>query len=113
MLVEQVALVADCERLAADSPLMTSPNSSQRSPLNRIICSCSIGAKSVGAGVDLDAGQQHVGREILQVRRLLHDVLAGEIVAALLQHLHQGLRRAVAVHDGAVELVAVRDSTCP
>ncbi len=30
------------------SPLMTGPNRSQLSPLNRIICSCSIGAKSVG-----------------------------------------------------------------
>ncbi len=30
------------------SPLMTGPNSSQLSPLKRIICSCSSGAKSVG-----------------------------------------------------------------
>jgi hypothetical protein len=30
------------------SPLMTGPNRSQVSPLNRIICNCSSGAKSVG-----------------------------------------------------------------
>src|SRR3984957_20140156 len=58
-------------------------------------------------GVDLDARQQRVGLEILQARRLLHDVLAREIVAALLQHLHQRLRDAVAVHHRAVEPVGV------
>src|ERR1700744_2656605 len=58
-------------------------------------------------GVDLDARQQRVGLEILQARRLLHHVLAREIVAALLQHLHQRLRHAIAVHHGAVELVGV------
>jgi hypothetical protein len=30
------------------SPLMTGPNRSQVSPLKRIICNCSSGAKSVG-----------------------------------------------------------------
>src|ERR1700739_112113 len=40
-----------------------------------------------GRGVDLDAGQQRVRRKVLQARRLLHDVGAGEVVAAHFQHL--------------------------
>src|SRR5258707_3630630 len=43
------------------------------------------------AGVDLDAGQQHGKLEILQICCLLHHVLAGEVVAALLEHLRQRL----------------------
>ena len=39
------------------------------------------------ARVDLDAGQQQRQLEVLEVRRLLHDVLAREVVAALLEHL--------------------------
>src|SRR6267154_2975383 len=35
------------------------------------------------AGVDLDAGQQDFGTEILEACRLLHDVGAGEVVTAL------------------------------
>ena len=38
--------------------------------------------------VDLHARQHHRQLEILDVGRLPHDVLAGEIVAALLEHLH-------------------------
>src|SRR5260370_7274940 len=60
------------------------------------------------AGVDRNAGQQDFGAEILEACRLLHDVLAGEIVAALLQHLNQRLGDAVADDDGTVELVAFR-----
>src|ERR1700730_17335168 len=60
----------------------------------------------IRTGVDLDAGQQDFGPEILQVSRLLHDVFAGEIVAAHLKHLHQGLRNAKTNHDRGVELVA-------
>src|SRR4051794_6327126 len=41
------------------------------------------------AGIDLDARQQHRHFEVLEVGRLLHDVLARQIVAALLQHLGQ------------------------
>src|SRR6476660_5794343 len=56
-------------------------------------------------GADRHAGQQGVGRKALQARRLLHDVFTGEVIAAHFQHLHHGLRHAVAVHDGAIELV--------
>src|SRR5439155_26293547 len=42
------------------------------------------------AGVDLDAWQQRVRREVLQVRGLLHEIGAGEIVAAHFQNLGQG-----------------------
>src|SRR4051812_42106837 len=40
------------------------------------------------AGADLDARQEHADVEI-QVRCLAHDVLAGELVAGLLEHLRQ------------------------
>src|SRR3954468_2318383 len=60
------------------------------------------------AGVDLDARQRHPGFEILQASGLGHDILAREIVAALLQHLHQRARHAVAVHREARGLVALR-----
>src|ERR1035441_6479079 len=61
------------------------------------------------AGIDLDAGQQDLGPEILEICRLLHDVFAGEVVAALLQHLNQGLCHAVTDHRAAIELVAFRE----
>ena len=77
--------------------------------MNFINCICSIGKKSLAAGVDLDAGQQHVAGEILQARGLLHHVLAREVVAALLQHLHHGLRRRIAIDVVDVGLVAVRE----
>src|SRR3569832_1373739 len=64
-------------------------------------------SKIVRRGVDLDAGQQRVGLEILQARRLSHDVLAGEIVAAHLKHLHHGLRGGIAEHHGSIELVGL------
>src|ERR1700681_4005071 len=60
------------------------------------------------AGVDHHAGQKNFGAEILQVGCLFHDVLAGEIVTALLQHLYQGLANAVSDDDRTVELVAFR-----
>src|SRR4051812_34000895 len=59
-------------------------------------------------GVDLDARQRHAGFEILQIGGLVHDILAREVVAALLQHLHQGARHAVAVDREARGLVALR-----
>ena len=40
---------------------------------------------------------------------MLHDVLAGEVVAALLEHLDQGLRDGVADDDRTVELVGLRE----
>src|SRR5262249_39962852 len=42
--------------------------------------------KVVRPRVYLDARQEHVEFKILETRGLLHDVLAGQIVAALLQH---------------------------
>ncbi len=62
-----------------------------------------------GAGVDGDARQQHAEREILQVGGLLHHVGAGEIIAALLEHLNHGLGRGVAIDGVAAGLVAVRE----
>ena len=50
----------------------SSPNNAQCSPSKRPSCICSIGKKSV-----------------LNARRLLHDVGAGEVVAALLEHVHE------------------------
>src|SRR5437763_15782551 len=44
------------------------------------------------AGIDADAGQQGGRLEIVQGGRLLQDVLAREIVVALLQHLQHRLR---------------------
>src|SRR6476659_6894629 len=40
------------------------------------------------AGVDGDTRQQHRQREIVNVGRLAHDVLAAEVIAALLQDMH-------------------------
>src|SRR5262245_7471839 len=61
-----------------------------------------------GASIDLDAGQQHAEFETLQVRGLLHHVNAREIVAALLEHLNERLRNAVAVGREARSFVALR-----
>src|SRR3954453_2021934 len=58
-------------------------------------------------GVDLDARQQRLGAEVLQARRLLYDVLAREIVAALLQDLNQRLGHGIADEGALIELVAV------
>src|SRR3569833_895240 len=57
-------------------------------------------------GIDGDARQQHLGAEITQARRLLHVVLTREIVAALLEHLLQGLRHAISDLGAIIELVA-------
>src|SRR4051812_9488950 len=43
----------------------------------------------VRPGADLDAGQREARRVALDAGDLLHDVLTGQIVAALLQDLHQ------------------------
>src|SRR6185503_6174509 len=50
-----------------------------------------------GAGVDLDAGQQAIGREVLQAGRLLHHIRPRQVVAGLFENLHQALRDAPAV----------------
>src|SRR3984957_12107161 len=55
-----------------------------------------------GAGVNLDARQQAAELQIPHTGRLLHDVLAREIVAAVLQHVHEALRDGVAVHDRGI-----------
>src|ERR1700736_2488804 len=59
--------------------------------------------------VDADAGQQHLGAEVLEVSGLLHDVFTGQVVAALFQYLNHGLRDGEADLDRAVELVAFRE----
>src|SRR6476620_5146439 len=46
----------------------------------------------IGTGIDLDPGQQHWQLEVLQVGRLLDDVLARKIIAGLFQDLDRGLR---------------------
>src|ERR1700730_9539592 len=53
--------------------------------------------KIAGAGADENSRQHHRQLQILEVLGLPHDVLAGEVIAALSQHLHQRLPRAVAV----------------
>ena len=62
-------------------------------------------------GVDLDPGQQHRQLEILEAGGLPHHVLARQLVAALLEHLHQGLRGTVAIHVEDIGEVALADST--
>jgi arylsulfatase A-like enzyme len=60
------------------------------------------------AGVDLDAGQQAVEFHILQAGGLLHDVFAGQIVAASLQALRDCLRIDVAGQRDEVVGAVVR-----
>src|SRR5271170_7828159 len=43
-------------------------------------------------GIELDARQQQRQLQIVDVRRLLANILAGEIVAGLFENLHPGLR---------------------
>src|SRR5919204_4887744 len=59
-------------------------------------------------GADGDAREQRLDAEALQTRRLLHDVLARERVAALLEHLLERGRHRVAVDVERVARVAVR-----
>src|SRR6185503_6805715 len=59
-----------------------------------------------GAGVDLDTRQQHWIFETLQACRLLHDVLAREVVATLLQDLGHGGPGRIAVDMEGAALVA-------
>src|SRR2546423_3199769 len=51
----------------------------------------------VAAGGDADPGQQGVDAKALHVGRLLHDVLARQVVAALLEDLGDGRAHRVAV----------------
>src|SRR5262249_34531376 len=59
----------------------------------------------VGAGVERDARQQKRQLQIMKARRLLHLVLAGEIVAAHLEDFDQGL--CIGVTDGGL---GIRDA---
>ena len=56
-------------------------------------------------GVDLDARQQAAKLEVLDARRLLHDVLARQVVAAGLQHMHEALRDGIGVHHRPIGAV--------
>jgi hypothetical protein len=60
----------------------------KRSPSKRFICT-HLRREIGGAGVDRDAGQQHQQFEVMQVRRLPHHVLAGQVVAALFENLNR------------------------
>jgi hypothetical protein len=51
------------------------------------------------AGVDADTGQQQREFQIVQIGGFVHDVFTRQIVAALLEDLHQRLRDQVAVYD--------------
>src|SRR5579872_5870299 len=57
-------------------------------------------------GVDLDPRQQRAGLEVLDAGGLLHDVRTGQVVTALLQHLHQRPRDVVGVDVARIGLVA-------
>src|SRR6185369_15754638 len=59
-------------------------------------------------GVDLDARQKAAELEVLEACRLLHDVGAGEVVTALLEHLHQALSDRVAEDHRGVGAVGFR-----
>src|SRR6185437_8199960 len=65
-------------------------------------------SKIPATGTYLDIGQQEGRLVILKRRRLLHDTLAGQVVAALPEHLRQRFSGRVAVQRGAV--VAVLDA---
>jgi hypothetical protein len=60
------------------------------------------------AGIDRDAGQQHRQLEMLQAGRLLHHVFAGQLIAALLQHLNGCRGNRLAVDGLLIGLVATR-----
>src|ERR1700730_3416971 len=59
------------------------------------------------AGADENSRQHHRQLQIPEVLGLPHDVLPGEVVAALPQHLHQCLRGAVAVDIEPIGNVAI------
>jgi len=59
------------------------------------------------ACVDLDARQQQAKFEILEVGGLSHHVLAGEFVAALLEHLNDSLRCQLAIDTKGARLISL------
>ena len=85
-----------------------SPNSTHRSPSNLASCSCSIGAWSVGLVLTLMPGSSSGNSTFLRFCGLLHDVLAAEVVAALLEDLRHRLSGRVTERVGLVVERAVR-----
>ena len=75
-------------------PISSSPNSSQLSPSKRGKLHLTDRAEVGRRGVDLHARQKHRQFEVLEVGRLLHDVFARKVGAALLEHLNHRLRGA-------------------
>src|SRR6476620_363405 len=63
------------------------------------------GAEILRTRVDFDAGQEDGGLVVLESFCLPHHVFAGEIVAALLEHLRKRLCSRVAVKSGTAALV--------
>jgi hypothetical protein len=80
------------------SPDISGPNNTQLSSLNRIICNCSSGAKSIGLVLILVPGRSNLE---IETGGLLHDILAGEVVLALPQHLLEAFGDAVGKHVAA------------
>src|SRR5215813_9419025 len=56
--------------------------------------------------IELDAGQRQRHDKVLEVRGLLHDVLARQLVAALLDDLRRRIGKAIAGDVAGVRLVA-------
>jgi hypothetical protein len=71
-----------------------SPKPTQVLPSNLTSCMVWNGAKSSG-WCGQHARQRHRDLEVLEAGRLLHHVLAREVVAALLEHLHVSCARAM------------------
>src|SRR5258708_3569202 len=57
----------NCHSQPPTSPLMRGPNNSQRSPLNRSICICLIGAKSFGPVLILEPGSSMSSSRFLRL----------------------------------------------
>src|SRR5215208_1572902 len=58
-------------------------------------------------GIGEDTRQRQIEHDVLEAGRLLHDVFAGEIIAALLEHMDHQLRGRVGIGIEARVLVAV------
>ena len=83
--------------------LSTSPIGSQFAPLNVASCNWRIGLKFVGEVLIVMPGKQQRRAEVLEIGGLPHDVLARQIVPALLEHLHDRRRVAKARGREAVD----------
>jgi hypothetical protein len=89
------------------SPDISGPNNTQLSSLNRIICNCSSGAKSIGLVLILVPGRSNLE---IETGGLFHDILAGEVVLALPQHLLEAFGDAVGKHRRGILLVLLSGS---